>query len=233
MIHFTHCIIAMINFHLIFIPMNILHHLAARFIPKLCKIDSFHNSNVYKSYTIPYIRLFAHTMEKLVNAKIDKYVTQFKDHIRDKVLALEFQDTQKAAELIAFVYDYNRFVLERDDMTKRKRVKNSIPEMNRCIAKRDGGEQCTRRRRDDCEFCGTHSKGTPHGIITIDDSVSEVAHQRMEVFAEEIQGIVYYLDRYGNVYKTEDILDNRENPRVVSKWVKQGDVYTIPELGLV
>jgi hypothetical protein len=55
----------------------------------------------------------------------------------------------------------------------------------------------------------------------------------MEVFAEEVKGIVYYLDKHGNVYQTEDIMNEVENPRVIARWMKQGDVYTIPELGLV
>lgn len=172
-------------------------------------------------------------MEKRLNTKIDEYTAKFKDDVRDKAVALGFDDNQKVAELMAFIYDYDRFVLDKDDMIKRKRVKNSIPEMNRCVAKRANGEQCTRRRRDDCEFCGTHSKGTPHGLVVSSDTATQSAHQRMEVFAEEIQGIVYYLDKHGNVYKTEDILENRENPRVVAQWLRQGEVYTIPELGLV
>jgi hypothetical protein len=172
-------------------------------------------------------------MEKRLNTKIDEYTAKFKDDVRDKAMALGFDDNQKVAELMAFIYDYDRFVLDKDDMIKRKRVKNSIPEMNRCVAKRANGEQCTRRRRDDCEFCGTHSKGTPHGLVVSSDTAAQSAHQRMEVFAEEIQGIVYYLDKHGNVYKTEDILENRENPRVVAQWLRQGEVYTIPELGLV
>ena len=172
-------------------------------------------------------------MEKRLNTKIDEYTAKFKDDVRDKAMTLGFDDNQKVAELMAFIYDYDRFVLDKDDMIKRKRVKNSIPEMNRCVAKRANGEQCTRRRRDDCEFCGTHSKGTPHGLVVSSDTATQSAHQRMEVFAEEIQGIVYYLDKHGNVYKTEDILENRENPRVVAQWIRQGEVYTIPELGLV
>ena len=43
------------------------------------------------------------------------------------------------------------------------------------------------------------------------------AASREEVVAEEIQGIVYYIDRAGNVYHTEDILENRENPRKIAR----------------
>ena len=105
--------------------------------------------------------------------------------------------------------------------------------MNRCNAKRANGEQCTRKRRDDCEFCGTHYKGTPHGLINVEDTEhADACNQRLEVCVEEIGGIVYYIDRFKNVYKTEDILQSKENPQIIAKYEKVGDKYTIPEFGL-
>jgi len=170
-------------------------------------------------------------MEKRLNTKIEEYITKFKDEIRNKMIALNMEDKSKGSDLLQYIYDYDRLCLQKDDFVKRKRVKNSIPNSNRCIAKRANGEQCTRRRKTDCEFCGTHSKGTPHGVIQSNSSTN-VTH-KVELFATEIRGIVYYLDSMNNVYKTEDVLDARENPRVVAKYVKIGDSYTIPELGVV
>ena len=43
-------------------------------------------------------------------------------------------------------------------------------------------------------------------------------------------GITYYIDEYKNVYSPEEILKNVENPKVIAKWEKQGDKYTIPAL---
>ena len=57
--------------------------------------------------------------------------------------------------------------------------------------------------------------------------------QKLQVVAEEIGGIVYYVDAFTNVYKTEDVLENKENPDIVAHYVKIGEVYTIPEFGLV
>ena len=106
-------------------------------------------------------------MEKRLNSKIEEYTKTFKDEIRDKAMALGFDDTHKVAELVGFIYDYNRFTLQKDDLIKRKRVKNSIPELNRCIAKRANGEQCTRRRRDDCEFCDSSHCGIPCRLLEV------------------------------------------------------------------
>lgn len=170
-------------------------------------------------------------MEKRVNKKIETYVTDFKNGIRDKINELQFDEKTKMNELIEYVYDYTRLSLIKDDLVKRKRIKNSIPQMNRCSAKRASGEQCTRRRKDGCEFCGTHAKGTPHGLAQVNDS-SDVSKQKVEVIAEEICGIVYYIDAFHNVYCTEDIMEGKQNPRVVAKYEKCNGRISIPELGI-
>ena len=171
-------------------------------------------------------------MEKRLNKKIEVYITSFKNEIKDKITSLTFQDKEKINDLLEFVYDYNRLILEKDDFAKRKRVKNSIPNINRCIAKRANGEQCTRRRKDDCEFCGTHSKGIPHGSMQTNENEPNINIQSLEVTAEDIKGIIYYIDKFNNVYKTEDILEGNENPQVIANAVKVGNILTIPELGI-
>jgi len=168
-------------------------------------------------------------MEKRLNKKIEEYVTNFKDEIRKKITEINFEDKRKIAEMVEFVYDYNRLTLQRDDFIKRKRVKNSIPVLNRCIAKRANGEQCTRRRKVECEFCGTHSKGTPHGLITNTLSIEDTI-QKLDVFAEDVNGIIYYIDKFNNVYKTEDILEGKSNPLIIAKCLKINGVCTIPDL---
>jgi hypothetical protein len=171
-------------------------------------------------------------MEKRVNVKLDEFITKFKNDIRTKAIELNFADSQKSAELLEFVYEYEKMALEKDDFTKRKRVKNAIPNSNRCTAKRANGEQCTRRRKDSCEFCGTHSKGVPHGLIGENGESAEITH-KVEVFAQEIKGIVYYIDAHLNVYKTEDVLEGKENPKIVAKCVKNDNSYSIPDFGLL
>lgn len=171
-------------------------------------------------------------MEKRLNKKIEVYITSFKNEINDKITSLTFQDKEKINDLLEFVYDYNRLILEKDDFAKRKRVKNSIPNINRCIAKRANGEQCTRRRKEDCEFCGTHSKGIPHGSMQTNENEPNINIQSLEVTAEDIKGIIYYIDKFNNVYKTEDILEGNENPQVIANAVKVGNILTIPELGI-
>lgn len=170
-------------------------------------------------------------MEKNINKRIETYTTSFKDAIREKIASLDFAEKQKINEILEFIYDYDRLCLSKDDFVKRKRTKNCIPSENRCTAKRANGEQCTRQRKENCEFCGTHSKGVPHGSMAA--NADNPSQQKLEVFAEEIRGIVYYIDKYNNVYKTEDILANKQNPEIIAKSEKNNGVFTISELGLV
>ena len=170
-------------------------------------------------------------MEKRLNNKVDNYFTKFKDDIRNKIMHIDLNEKKNIPILLEYIYDYDRLCIDKEDFIKRKRVKNSIPENNRCLAKRANNEQCTRRRKNGCDFCGTHSKGTPHGLIdSIDDNSNK--QQVIEVFAKEIHGIVYYLDNYNNVYKTEEIMQSKENPTVIAKYEKKNEKYIIPSMGL-
>jgi hypothetical protein len=170
-------------------------------------------------------------MERRLNKKFEDYITSFKNDIRDKINTIKFEENDKINELMAYVYDYERLVFKKEDISKRKRVKNTIPETNRCNARRANNEQCTRRKKDGCEYCGTHIKGTPHGLITENIKSDEITC-KLEIRAQEIGGIVYYIDDNTNVYNTEDVMNNKENPDVIAKYVIHNGTYSIPELGL-
>lgn len=165
-------------------------------------------------------------MERRLNKKIETYVTTFKDNIREKALNLGLLHDDKSNQLIQYVYDYERLTLNKDDFVKRKRVKNVVPLFDRCCAKRATNEQCSRRKKDGSEYCGTHMKGTPHGII---DNTNEpkINTQKIDVWAQEIKGIVYYIDSFNNVYQAEDIVSNKMNPKIIAKYVKNDEIYTL------
>jgi hypothetical protein len=170
-------------------------------------------------------------MEKKLNKKFEDYITCFKNGIRDKINSMKFEEKEKINELMGFVYDYERLVFKKDDISKRKRVKNTIPIINRCNAKRANNEQCTRRKKEGCEYCGTHVKGTPHGLVSDNNITSTVSHN-MDLIAQEIGGIVYYIDNYNNVYNTEDVMNGIYNPSIIAKYTIQNGIFSIPELGL-
>ena len=170
-------------------------------------------------------------MERRINKKIESYITDLKDSVRAKADQLGLATDPKLSQLVQYIYDYDRLVLGKEDFLKRKRVKNVVHLSDRCCAKRASGEQCTRRRKTECEYCGTHMKGTPHGICTNDDNDKPVG-QKVEVWAQEIHGIIYYIDKTCNVYQVEDIIANKVNPKVIAKYVKTGEKYAIPEFNI-
>jgi hypothetical protein len=171
-------------------------------------------------------------MDKIINKSIEEYLTKYKMDIRNKMMELKFSDDEKKNQLLEFVFDYNRLTIKKEELKKPTRLKTIIPPCLRCSAKRVNGEQCTRRKNKEGEYCGTHSKVLPYGVFDVVKNDDEVK-KNLNVVAENIQGIMYYIDSFLNVYNTEDILEGKEDPRIVAKAEKNNNKYTIPELGLV
>ena len=170
-------------------------------------------------------------MERRLNKKVENYVTTFKDSIREKATQLGLNSDVKSTQLLQYIIDYDRLSFNKEDFQKRKRVKNFVPIYDRCCAKRASNEQCTRRRKEGSEYCGTHMKGTPHGTVDLQDDTKQNT-QKVEVWAQDIQGIVYYIDKSNNVYETSDIIKNQVNPKIIAKYVKNGEIYSIPDLNI-
>lgn len=167
-------------------------------------------------------------MEKSINRKIAEHANLFKKTIANQITHLNIDKNTKT-DLLRLIYDYNVLTINKTDITKRKRAKNIVPLGDRCCALRAQGEQCSRRKKDPHDFCGTHIKGTPHGVIT--DKPPKKTHKEIDVWLCEIHGISYYIDNFNNVYSHNDITQNKENPTVVAKYVKDKDgKITIPSL---
>lgn len=159
-------------------------------------------------------------MERRLNKKTLSYLQNFKTHLVDKVRNINDKE-----ELIEFIYNYDKLEFSKEDLVKRKRVKNTVPVCERCCAKRANNEQCTRRKKENSQFCGTHSKGTPHGIIS--DNIQADTTVKKELSVVEIKGIVHYIDNEKNVYNTADILSNKQDPRIIAYYEKNDDIYSI------
>uniref|UniRef100_A0A6C0C112 Uncharacterized protein n=1 Tax=viral metagenome TaxID=1070528 RepID=A0A6C0C112_9ZZZZ len=156
-------------------------------------------------------------MERRLNRKVDEYFSKFKEEIRNKVSSLDIDERGKT-ELLIYIYDFPKIEINKEDVSKRKRVKNVLPTENRCSACRANGEQCTRRRKEDSDFCGTHFKATPHGVF---NESNEPKKNTTELIMriEEINGIVYYIDNYNNVYNTEEIMQKVTEPKIIGKYI--------------
>ena len=160
-------------------------------------------------------------MEQRANKKITAFMNDFKS----KIILNHTEMTDNNFK--NFIDDYELFQLTAEDFIKRKRVKNFVPKFDRCIARRANNEQCTRRKKDNCSFCGTHQKGQPHGIITNSDKDNYV-ETKIEINTQDINGIIYYIDANNNVYDPQDILNGKTNPQIISKYEKKdGKFYII------
>jgi hypothetical protein len=161
-------------------------------------------------------------MERRIVKKVEQHQLDFKSAIKTflEENKCQVKSTSDAninnSGFLKFIYDFENLTLLKDDFKKRKRIKNQVPQYERCEARRANCEQCTRRKKDTCSFCGTHSKGTPHGVVdSAGDEVKKVT--KIEVWVKEIKGINYYVDTDYNVYLPGDILSNVPNPRKIGK----------------
>ena len=193
-------------------------------------------------------------MERRLNQRIEEYLIEFKNQIAGRIqtivqgieesgsgsgsgsgrdISILGDVKTKCNSLAAFVYNYEKIKVGKDDFMKRKRVKSVVPIYDRCCAKRASGEQCTRRKKEGESYCGTHIKGTPHSVM--EENVSEPStpkNVKVDIWAQDIKGIIYYIDKTGNVYDTEDIMKIDKYPkRVIAKYVQDGKgVYSIPSI---
>ena len=164
-------------------------------------------------------------MEKRIGKKIDTHIDDFKGAIKNWIEDEDNIPHSVKSEFLKFIYDFNALSLDKEDFMKRKRIKSIVPQYERCNAKRANGEQCTRKRKDDLCFCGTHEKGRPHGEIDDSEVISNVTN--VDVWVQDIKGIHYYIDNNFNVSKTEDIIANKINPAIIAKYVNDENGFTI------
>lgn len=164
-------------------------------------------------------------MERKIQKKTKLFIQNFKNDMVKFIETINLNTDEKKS-LTQFIYDYKQLEFTNEDFTKRKRVKNVVPLYERCVALRANKQQCTRRKKGDSCYCGTHIKGRPHGEISNKESDTVVT--KVTVWIQDIKGIMYYIDDAYNVYEPQDIIKNKVNPKIIAKYEKNGDVYNIP-----
>lgn len=166
-------------------------------------------------------------MEKRIQERIHEYFTLFRDDFKKYIqVTIENEDTQSS--LMNYIENYPILQLDKEDFMKRKRVKNNVPYYERCMAYRANTQQCTRRRKKDCLFCGTHTKSQPHGIVS--ENNEKTGFIKIVISQHDIHGIMYYLDDKENVYDPTDIMNGSKTPRIIAKYIRNEDgSISIPE----
>ena len=166
-------------------------------------------------------------MEKRIQKKTRQYQMKFKTDIQNWLI--ENSDIKEGKKFIEYIYNYPLLIFEKSDFEKRKRIKNIVPLYERCNALRANNEQCTRRKKENLDFCGTHAKGRPHGMVHTQNQVEN--YHKITTWTEEIMGIIYYIDNNHNVYNTREVNEGKLSPNIIAKWERDenGEI-TIPAL---
>lgn len=162
-------------------------------------------------------------MERNIITKVHNYTNEFKDNLQQWIeknnCKIMIGEEDKTNDFVQYMNDFPNIELCKQDFQKRKRIKNSVPDYNRCIALKFNGCRCSRKQKHDgTQFCGTHMKGSPYG--TIEQKVQQDKVEKIQLWLQDINGISRYIDSTGNVYCTEDIMNSMENPRVIGKYMK-------------
>ena len=164
-------------------------------------------------------------MRKHLKNKMDKYMNAFKNDIIQWVTKTQSGTTNEGSNCLGmsdtnlsnftkFVNNYESF----NDVTVT--AKKTHVGIGICNARRADGEQCTRRIQcnttdtKSSKFCGTHYKGIPYGEI--ENQVVQSVISKKCVYVVNINGIGYYVDDKDNIYKTEDVYNNVNNPEIIA-----------------
>tara|TARA_Y100000389_G_scaffold147470_1_gene146347 strand:+ start:2195 stop:2701 length:507 start_codon:yes stop_codon:yes gene_type:complete len=166
-------------------------------------------------------------MEKRIISRCKEITGGLKTNIISIIENDSELDIDMRKRLSMLIKNIPETVLNKDDFTRRKRSKSSVPIYLRCNAMRANGEQCSRKKKGDLEYCGTHEKNRPHGEFENKVADKEDELKKTEVYLTEINGIAYYIDENNNVYNSQDILENKEIPRKIGVYKNINNVYTI------
>ena len=163
-------------------------------------------------------------MEKRISKKVEDYLSSFKQDIKKIMIDYNLHESDNGKLLLQSILDKPNLSFTPEDFIKRQRAKNTVNILERCSAKRANGELCSRKKKKNSIFCGTHCKGTPYGSIDnpntnteTDDTSTSItpSQQKINIFTTEIEGIIYYIDDNHNAYSMEDILLNKNNPQII------------------
>jgi hypothetical protein len=166
-------------------------------------------------------------MEKRITRKVEDYLSSFKQDIKKLMIDYHLHESDNGKLLLQSILDKPNLSFTPEDFIKRQRAKNTVNILERCSAKRANGELCSRKKKKNSIFCGTHCKGTPYGSIDNPDNPTTTQDTslpptnptppqlKINIFTIEVDGIIYYIDDNNNAYSMEDILLNKNNPQII------------------
>lgn len=171
-------------------------------------------------------------MSKKLHLTLKENSKKFNTGLINKLSSLHIDDTT-ISEITNYIATQDLICYEKDEIEKSRRIKKTISSNEQCNAIRIDGNRCTRRKKFDSSFCGTHlnCQFPMEEFIPPIDAICPIIDKI--VSAIDVHGIIYYIDQDLIVYKTEDVLKGVIDPKIIGHALKKDDVYTIPSLGLM
>ena len=160
-------------------------------------------------------------MERGIKTKVGVHIQEFKDSLQSWIdnnnASIMVNGENKLSEFVQYLNDFPNLELTKEDFQKRRRIKNNVPDYNRCIALKCNGDRCSRKQKhENTTFCGTHMKGSPYGTVEMKNI--QPKKQKVQLWLQEINGISRYIDAEYNVYSSEDIINSQAMPRVIGTY---------------
>ena len=168
-------------------------------------------------------------MEKNIRQKVNEHMEKMKKSIQTWIeqndASIQVGQVNRTNDFVQFMIDFPNIELSKEDFQKRKRLKNNVPDFNRCVALKCNGERCSRRQKHEgVQFCGTHMKGAHYG--TTQQLQEHKQTETIQLWLQDINGISRYIDNKNNIYCMEDILNSVETPRIIGQYgIRENNTY--------
>jgi len=98
---------------------------------------------------------------------------------------------------------------------KKKRKKTQLQDFERCMARKQDGFQCSRRRKKNNEYCGKHIKNRPYGRIDNENDKESIPVKNIVIEDKE-----YLIDN-------NKIVFNLNGDMIVGKLMDDGKIFYI------
>jgi hypothetical protein len=100
-----------------------------------------------------------------INGQIVDFVKEYvKQKVSEVLSAVASDENLPRDKLMAYVRD-----IQFDDILSTlnsvKKPRKRVESRERCRAKTCKGDRCTRKRKDDMEYCGSHESSRPYGVV--------------------------------------------------------------------
>ena len=119
----------------------------------------------------------------------------------------------------------NKYAISRDELeqlipTIIDKKKKKLPCSNDllCLGRKQDGKQCTRRRKEGCEFCGKHINNQKYGRI--DDSNNKINNELLRTILVNIDNSDYLMDNKNNLFSFHP-----EAPEYIGKYKDNQIIY--------